>query len=205
MGLRAVALFALAASGCATMTEVTAGPVVAVPTKEDPSIGGAATLHGAFGTSTPESRSMLGFDGHATLKVTERTQHVGFGDGFVYARSIGAKGEALARGGLQLVFERFDEKLIVGGGPYAALLGGLTLDEDIYFVPGQVFSHTRRDRTLFTFGPMAEIDARFSRSSAVAFLGLGFGIAWTSEIVPTPPPIAVPEIFPPPPQKRTSP
>lgn len=203
MGLRLPLLASLAAlTGCATLTEVNAGPVVAVPTKEQPSVGGAFTLESALGGSNTEARSMVAMDVRATMKATAQTQHIGFGNGFLYARSIGAKGEAMMRAGLQLVFERFDEKLIVGGGPYAMLLGGFTLDEDVYFVPGQLFSHTRRDRTLLTFGPMAEIDARFSRSSAVAFLGIGIGIAWASERIAAPEPVPVPEIFSPPPRKR---
>ena len=208
MGLRLVvlaSLFLASLAGCASLTEVNAGPVVALPTREDPSVGGAFTLQSALGTSNTEARSMVGVDVRAAMKATAQTQHIGFGNGFLYARSIGAKGEGIIRSGLQLVFERFDEKLIVGGGPYAMILGGFTLDEDVYFVPGQIFSHTRRDRTLLTFGPMAEIDARFSRSSAVAFLGFGFGIAWASERIATPEPVPIPEIFPPPPQKRPLP
>lgn len=201
MGLRVVSLASLALAGCASLTEVNAGPVVALPTKEDPSVGGAFTFHSAIGSSNTEARSMLGMDVRAAMKATAQTQHIGFGDGFLYARSFGSRGEGILRTGLQLVFERFDEKLIVGGGPYAMILGGVTLDEDVYFVPGQVFSHMRRDRTLLTFGPMAEIDARFSRSSAVAFLGIGIGIAWASERIATPEPLPIPEIFPPPRQK----
>jgi hypothetical protein len=68
-------------------------------------------------------------------------------------------------------------------------MGGIALDDDVYFVPGELFSHWRRDRTLLTFGPIAEIDARFSRPSAVAFVGVGVGIAWASEVVPRPAPI----------------
>jgi hypothetical protein len=188
--LRSIAVTSLLfLSGCAVMSEVNAGPVVALPTKEDASLGGAVAVHGALGTSNTTTGSLLGVDVNAKAKITASTQNLAWGNGFLFARPIGSKGEGILRSGLHLVFERFDEKLLVGGGPYASLSGGITLDEDVYFVPGQLFPHWRRDRTLLTFGPIAEIDARFSRPSAVAFVGIGFGIAWASEIVPEPPPI----------------
>jgi hypothetical protein len=187
--LRPNLVVALLLPGCATMTEVNSGPVVALPTKEDASFGGAVALHGALGTSNETTNAMTGLDLNAKAKVTAATQNIAFGSGLLFARPIGSKGEGLLRTGLHLVFERFDEELIVGGGPYAALMGGITLDEDVYYVPGHLFAHWRRDRTLLTFGPFAEIDARFSRPSAVAFAGIAFGIAWASEVVAAPPPI----------------
>lgn len=182
------------------MTQVDAGPVVAVEAKRDASFGGALALHGSIGSSNERTNAMLGADMNAKTKITAATQQIAFGSGLLYARPITAGGEGILRAGLHLAFERFDEKLLVGGGPYAALLGGVTLDEDVYFVPGHMLSHWRRDRTLLTFGPLVEIDARFSRPSAVAFLGLGVGLAWASEVVAPPPPI-----FPLPPQKRPLP
>jgi hypothetical protein len=195
-----VVAMAIATLGCATLNEVNAGPVVALPTKEDPSFGGSVALHGALGTSDTNTNALLGFDLNAKAKIAASTMHLAYGNGFVYARPVGAKGEVILRSGVHLVFERFDEKLLVGGGPYAALMGAVALDEDVYYVPGQLFSHWRRDRTLLTFGPLTEIDARFSRPSAVAFLGIGFGIAWASEVVAPPPPI-----FPLTPQQQPSP
>jgi hypothetical protein len=171
------------------MTEVNAGPVVALPTKEDASFGGALALHGALGSSNTTTNTMVGLDLNAKGKFAANTQNIAFGSGFVFARPVASKGEVLLRSGLHFVFERFDEKLIVGAGPYAGLMGGIALDEDVYYVPGDLFSHWRRDRTLLTFGPMAEIDARFSRPSAVTFVGLGIGLAWASEVVAAPPPI----------------
>lgn len=184
-----VVFVALTLTGCSTLTEVNAGPVVALPTKEDASFGAAASIHGALGSSNEQTNAMSAFDVNLRAKVTASTQHLAFGDGLLFARAIGSKGEVIVRGGLDLVFERFDERLLVGGGPYAALAGGISLDEDVYYVPGQIFAHWRRDRTLLTFGPMAEIDARFSRPSSVAFVGVGIGIAWASEVVAAPPPI----------------
>jgi hypothetical protein len=198
-----VVAISLAAVGCSTLTEVNAGPVVALPTKEDPSIGGGVALHSALSGPDKEKNTLVGIDVNTKMKVTSETQHIAFGNGLLYARPVGRTGEVLFRTGLHLVFERFDEKLIVGGGPYTMLMGGVTLDESTYYVPGDMFAHTRRDRTLLTFGPMAEIDARFSRPSAVAFLGLGVGIAWASEVVETTEP--PPPIFPPVPQKRPFP
>lgn len=191
MGLRAVVIVTVASlgSGCATMSELNAGPVVALPTKEDASLGGSFAAHAAIGSSNEQTNAMTGYDVSLRGKFTGSTQHLAFGDGLLFARAIGSKGEVILRGGLSLVFERFDENLLVGGGPYAMLAGGIALDDDVYFVPGQIFSHWRRDRTLLTFGPMAEIDARFSRPSSVAFVGLSIGIAWASEVVTAPPPI----------------
>jgi hypothetical protein len=201
VGLRSIIVVAaLLSGGCATLTEVNAGPVVALPTKEDASVGGAVALHSAIGASKKTTGSMLGVDVNAKLKAKGSTQQIAFGNGFLFARGIGRQGEVLLRTGLHLAFERFDEKLLVGGGPYVGLMGGFTLDEDVYYVPGDFLAHWRRDRTLLTFGPIAEIDARFSRPSAVAFVGIGFGIAWASEVVAPPPPM-----FPFEPQPRPSP
>ncbi len=177
---------AAALAGCSTWSELNAGPVVALPSKEDASVGGSLAAHGAIGTSSPEAGSMFGMDVGAKLAATRDTQHVALGDGFLYARAVGG-GALIARGGLHLVFERFDEKLLVGGGPYAALMGGIALDVREYASPGPFLSFRGRDRTLLTFGPFAEIDARFSRPSSVGFLGLAVGIAWATEIVETAP------------------
>ena len=182
-------LLATATTGCATLTEVHAGPVASVPTREDASVGGALALHSALGTSNETTNSMTAIDVNLKGKATSVTQNLAFGGGFMFARPVATKGEVLLRGGLHWVFERYDGKVLVGGGPYAMIAGGIALDEDVYYVPGQLFSHWRRDRTLLTFGPMAEIDARFSRPSAVAFVGIGIGIAWASEVVAPPPPI----------------
>jgi hypothetical protein len=111
---RGFGLASIALAGCATLTEVNGGPVVAVPTKEDASVGGALALHGALGSSNAGSNTMLGIDVNAKMKVTAQTQHIAFGDGFLDARPIGAGGEMLLRAGLHLVFERFDEKVLVG-------------------------------------------------------------------------------------------
>jgi hypothetical protein len=181
-------ILATTTTACTTVSELQVGPVVALPTKEDASFGGAAAVHSALSPGDEaRGRSIVGYDVNAKLKATSQTQHMAFGNGFLYARSIGASSEALMRGGLHLAFEHFDDKLIVGGGPYATLMGGIALDDTTYFVPGHIFSHWQRDRTLLTFGPITEIDARFSRPSAIVFVGIGFGIAWVSEVVPPPP------------------
>lgn len=178
----------LALAGCSTLVEVNAGPVVALPTRDDASFGGAASLHSGIGSSSEGARRTVGVDVNAKLKATSVTQQIAFGQGFYYAA-----GPALMRAGLHLAFERYDEKLLVGGGPYAALLGAIPLDSREYFVPGGMFAHARRDRTLLTLGPTAEIDARFSRPSAVTFVGLAVGIAWASEVLENKPqPIGVP-------------
>lgn len=185
MGLtRAVLVFfSLASASCSAWTEISGGPIVALPTRRAASPGGSLEVHGGLGTSAPHGVSTLGVDANAKMRATPATQHLAFGEGFFYTHTIGRSGAATARAGLHLVFERYDEKLLVGGGPYAQIMGGIAVDEDRYFVPGAIFAHTRRDRTLVTFGPTAEIDARFSRPTAVAILGLAVGIAWATEVV----------------------
>lgn len=202
--MRALCIFASSVlAGCATFNEVNAGPVVALPTSEDASGGGAVALHGGIGTSSEGATTSVGMDPNAKLKATRDTQNIAFGDGFFLTRAIGSGGAGTVRAGLHLVFERYDEKLLVGGGPYAAVMGGIALESREYFVPGQFFAHTRRDRTLFTFGPAAELDARFSRPSSVAFLGIAVGIAWASEVVSTGPNLPIQS--PPPPFRNPTP
>lgn len=202
--MRALCILASSAlAGCSTWSEVNAGPVVAWPTKGDASVGGSVALHGGIGSSSEGATSTLGMDANAKLKATADTQHFALGDGFLLTHLVGRGGALTVRGGLHLVFERFDEKLLVGAGPYAALMGGIPLESQEYFVPGQLFAHTRRDRTLLTFGPAAEIDARFSRPTAVAFLGIAVGIAWGSEVVSTGPNIPIQS--PPPPFRNPEP
>jgi hypothetical protein len=187
--MKAILVASLLLSGCATMSEMNGGPVVALPTGEDASFGGAIAAHGAVGSSNDTGRRIVGLDVNAKGKLTGASQHIAFGQGLLYSGSIGTKGEGILRTGLHLAFERFDEKLLAGGGPYAALMGGFTLDENVVYVPARgIFGpYWRRERMLLTFGPIAEIDARFSRPSAVAFVGIGFGIAWASATIAPPP------------------
>jgi hypothetical protein len=188
--MRSTVVAALLVTGCATMSEVNGGPIVGLPTNDDASVGGAFAAHGAVGSSNEKGRTLVGLDVNAKAKLAGSSQQIAFGQGLLYTGSIGKTGEGILRTGLHLAFERFDEKLLVGGGPYATLMGGFTLDEDVVYVPerGIFGPYWRRERTIFTFGPIAEIDARFSRPSAIAFVGLGFGIAWASATIAPPRP-----------------
>ena len=70
------------------MSEVNGGPVVALPTKEDASFGGAIAAHAAIGSSSETKPSMLGLDVNAKAKLTAKTQQLAFGQGFLLRRTL---------------------------------------------------------------------------------------------------------------------
>jgi len=209
MGLRRLLLLALLPA-CTTVTEVNAGPVVALPTKEDPSVGGRASLSGALGATGNTSEATVAIEPNMKLSATKDTQDIAFGSGLLYMRPLSSSSVGMVRGGLELLFERFDEKLIMGGGPYAALSFAFVLENVEYTSPGFMFSSRMRERTLLTLGPFAEMEARFSRPSAVILVGLSVGVAWSTEDLGItgihPPPIHPrPEDTPPPEEPRPIP
>jgi hypothetical protein len=173
---------ALLLCGCSTLTELSVGPAAGVSKGEDPTFGVAADGRIGLGFSPGSATDTFGVEGVLRGKAATRSQSLGFGEGVYVASSFG-KGVGLARGGLHLVFERFDERLLVGGGPYASLSGGYIVQQRDYFSPGIVLDETRRERTLLTFGPAIELDARFSRPSVLTFIGFNIGLAWTDESV----------------------
>jgi hypothetical protein len=181
MNARAVVLTACTAmTACSTMSEITAAPAVALPTRENASPGAAVEAHAGLGFSNRDAIDTAGVDLSAKAKVTPVTQNLAFGEGFYLASKWGA-GVGMFRAGLHLVFERYDQKVIVGGGPYGSLSGGFVLTSREYDSPGIMINERRRERMLLTVGPTIELDARFSRPSAVTFIGLAIGLAWADE------------------------
>ena len=68
-----------------------------------------------------------------------------------------------------IVAKPFDDRLLVGGGPFASVAGGYILRSREYFSPGIILDETRRERTLLTFGPAIELDV-FGADDAADFL-----------------------------------
>lgn len=195
LGAPGVVAAMLLACGCSTITELQAGPVVSIAKNEDPTGGAAVAAQAGLGFSSGSATDTFGLEGALRAKVTKASQNLAFGEGFFIAGKYGG-GVGLLHGGVHLAFERFDDKLLVGGGPYASIAGGFILNEREYYSPG-IFGETRRERALITFGPTLEVDARFSRPSVLTFVGLAIGVAWVDEHVHAGRPEAPPAPSPP--------
>src|SRR5512142_2036924 len=101
MGLTRFILFAFLPA-CTTVTEINAGPAVAIPTKEDPSGGGHVGFHGALGLTGNESEATVALEPNARLNATKDTQDIAFGGGFLYMRPFSENNVGMLRGGLEL-------------------------------------------------------------------------------------------------------
>ncbi len=193
MGLTRTALvgLALGSVGCSTISAVDAGPTIAFPTRREPQVGAQAEAHAGIGVSNQEAAKTWGIDASSKLKITRATQNIALGSGFYFERSTPTGDfSAMVRAGLHFVFERYEENLLTGIGPYAAITTGFPISTRDYSASALFSTTTRRERTLLTMGPAFEVDARFSRASTVTFFGLSVGLAWTDEnlqIQPTPP------------------
>jgi hypothetical protein len=172
------------------MSSLEGGPTIAFVARREPQVGAQLEARAGIGWSNREALKTWGFEGSAMMKMTSATQNVALGNGVYFARSTkGGDTTAIVRGGLHLVFERYEEKPFVGAGPYAAITVGVPLASRDFQTTG-LFASTWRERTLFTIGPAIEVDARFARATTVTFFGLALGIAWTEEnllIQPNPP------------------
>ena len=168
--------------GCSTLTEVNAGPVVGLSKNDDPAGGVAANAHAGLGVSTDDAVETLGVDVVVRGKITKTSQQLAFGEG-VFLSGKAGKLVTIVRVGGHLAFERFDDRLLVGGGPSGSLEGGFILGTREYFSPGLFIDETRRERTLLTFGPSIELDARFTRPTTLAFIGFTIGVAWANDHV----------------------
>jgi hypothetical protein len=172
------------------MSAVEAGPTVAFPTRREPQAGAQLEARAGIGFSNREALKTWGMEGSSKIKLTSATQNLALGDGFYFARSTkGGDTTAMVRGGVHFVVERYEDKVFIGAGPYAAITVGLPLSSRVYQTSG-IFATTWRERTLVTMGPAIELDTRFARESSVVFFGLSVGIAWTEEnllIQPAPP------------------
>lgn len=175
----------VACSGCSTLSEVSAGPTVALGNAQEPASPGVAfdLRQGLGGASAEGERvSQFGLDVGLKGKVTSRSQSLSFADGFYWSRSFG-KGIGLVRGGAMLGLERYDDRALLDIGLYGGFSGGYTLAERTHTDRG-FFGGERRERTYLTFGPTVDLSARFSRPSGIAFLGLSIGLVFTDELLP---------------------
>lgn len=175
----------VACAGCSTLSEVSAGPTVALGNATEPASPGVAfdLRQGLGGASAEGERvSQLGLDVGLKGKVTSRSQSLSFADGFYWSRSFG-KGVGLVRGGAMLGLERYDDRALLDIGLYGGFSGGYTIAERTHTDRG-FFGGERRERTYLTFGPTVDLSARFSRPSGIAFLGLSIGLVFTDELLP---------------------
>lgn len=179
------ALVMLVGSGCSTLSEVSAGPTVALGNAtESASPGVAFDLRQGLGGASSEGErvSQFGLDVGLKGKVTSRSQSLSFGDGFYWSRSFG-KGIGLVRGGAMLGLERYDDRALLDIGLYGGFSGGYAIAERNH-TDRSFFGGERRERTYLTFGPTVDLSARFSRPSGIAFLGLSIGLVFTDELLP---------------------
>ncbi len=175
----------LACSGCSTLSEVSAGPTVALGNATESASPGVAfdLRQGLGGASAEDERvSQFGLDVGLKGKVTSRSQSLSFADGFYWSRSYG-KGIGLVRGGAMLGLERYDDRALLDIGLYGAFSGGYAIAERKH-TDRSFFGGERRERTYLTFGPTVDLSARFSRPSGIAFLGLSIGLVFADELLP---------------------
>lgn len=181
-----LALFALlGGAGCSSVGRLSAGPTFTPETSREPLAAGVG-LRASKGVGLNEDDSFsMGLELGLRANFTARSQVVALGEGAYFTRSLGKRSLILVDGGLHLAFERYDDRLLVGAGPYASMAVGFELASREYFSPGVLLDDNRRERTLLTLGPSVELDARFSRPSAIPFFGLQVGLAWSSEHLPS--------------------
>jgi hypothetical protein len=180
---------ALIACGCSTLQQVSAGPVVGVG-KDPESTGGVAVAASTGVSFSSEATDAVGVEIGVKGKITKSSQNMALGEGLFITGRTG-KALAIFRSGLHFVFERFDDTLLVGGGPYGSVEAGYIFGSREYYSPGQIYNEWRAERTILTLGPAVELDARFSRPSVLTFIGINIGIAWADEHI-EPPPRATP-------------
>jgi hypothetical protein len=180
-GFRArLALSALSATwlivGCSQFGEIRGGPAVGLQKDDLVSPGAEVDLGAGLGLATIPTET-AGIDLAFRGMVTSQSQHLAIAQGIFIAERYG-----LVRGGGQIVFEHFDNNLLVGMGGYGALEGLLVLSSRTHTVPG-VFVRDKwiLSKTLLTFGPTLELDARFTRGIPIAFYGFTVGLMWTDE------------------------
>lgn len=186
------------ASGCTSFARVSAGPTMMPATKSEPVSGGVGIMaQRGFGAPTDDGRGAFGVAGGLRGNFTGRSQTLALGEGFFLAHDVGRSGMLFVDGGLHLGFERYDDRVLVGLGPYASAFYGVDLERHDRFEPGRFFDEYRRERVIFTVGPFAELDARLTRPSAAPFFGIQVGLMWWNGHVsadeathadPTPPP-----------------
>ena len=145
------------ASGCTSFARVSAGPTMMPATKSEPVSGGVGIMaQRGFGAPTDDGRGAFGVAGGLRGNFTGRSQTLALGEGFFLAHDVGRSGMLFVDGGLHLGFERYDDRVLVGLGPYASAFYGVDLERHDRFEPGRFFDEYRRERVIFTVGPFAE-------------------------------------------------
>ncbi len=161
------------ASGCTSFARVSAGPTLMPATKAEPVSAGVGVMaQRGFGAPTDDGRGAVGVSGGLRGNFTGRSQALALGEGFFLAHDVGRSGMLFVDGGLHFALERYDERMLVGLGPYASAFYGVDLERHDRFEPGRFFDEHRRERVILTFGPFAELDARLTRPSVAPFFGV---------------------------------
>lgn len=186
------------ASGCTSFGRVSAGPTLMPATSTEPVSAGVGVMaQRGFGAPTDDGRGAVGVSGGLRGNFTGRSQALALGEGFFLAHDVGRSGMLFVDGGLHFALERYDERMLVGLGPYASAFYGVDLERHDRFEPGRFFDEHRRERVILTFGPFAELDARLTRPSVAPFFGVQIGLMWwnghisaeeATHVEPTPPP-----------------
>lgn len=180
-----VGLLCASSLGCSTVTRLAAGPTMTPETSREAFAAGAGiSANTGLGVTSEDGTRTTGLEIGMRGNFTGRSQIVAFGEGAYLTKNLGKRAVFLVDGGLHLAFERYDDRLLVGFGPYAGMGIGVDISSREYFSPGVILDENRRERTLLTFGPTLEVDARFSRPSASPFFGFQIGLAWLNEHLP---------------------
>jgi hypothetical protein len=173
MGLRSASLAcAITCVGCSTLFEYQGGPAVALHAGRDASPGVAVAGHMGIGPA-PSSGKAFGADTTARMKFTTSTQNLAVGEGIFVVRDWGDIA-AIYRLGAHVTFERFDDRLLVGAGPHGSVaLAVLHKESEV-----EVGALVAKSKTFITFGPIIDVDARFTRQDRAIFFGLAVGVAF---------------------------
>lgn len=164
------------------MGRVAAGPTISPSTSREPlAVGAGFVATSGFGYTSADELRTTGVETSLRANFTGRSQNVAFGSGVYFTRGFGARGAFFVDGGLHLSFERYDESLLVGVGPYAALGLAVAVDQQERTTRGFFSNDVHVARTLVTFGPSMELDARFTRPSSIPFFGFQIGVMWSDE------------------------
>jgi hypothetical protein len=166
-------------SGCTSFARLSAGPTLMPATSTEPVSAGVGVMaQRGFGAPTDDGRGAVGVAGGLRGNFTGRSQALALGEGFFLAHDVGRSGMLFVDGGLHFALERYDERMLVGLGPYASAFYGVDLERHDSFSPGRFFDEYRRERVILTFGPFAELDARLTRPSVAPFFGVQIGLMW---------------------------
>lgn len=177
MGLRsAVLACAVSSIGCATLAEYQGGPALAMQREQRTSPGIHLSGHMGMGLQ-PSNGKTIGGEMTARMKFMTETQSLAVGPGIYAVRDWGGIA-AIYRLGGTFFFERYDDKLFVGVGPYGSAALALPHREEVANVGGFI----AKTKTFITFGPVIDVSARIARDAPVFFVGLAVGVAYEESL-----------------------